>query len=88
MDTALSLARPRNRLLQDVVHHLRRLLRERRPWLRDRARGGPILRAKLFGVTDLVNLSMAVIAGLGEPGIGTALVRLASQPGMTAAGDR
>src|SRR5260370_32052377 len=37
-----------------------------------------------FGVASLANLFMAIIASLGEPGLGTALVRLAAQPGMTA----
>src|SRR2546428_5259229 len=42
-----------------------------------------------FGVATLANMFMAVIAGLGEPGVGTALVRLASKPGVTAeAGDK
>src|SRR5438445_13878299 len=37
-----------------------------------------------FGLTTLANVFMAVIAGLGEPGIGTSLVRLASQRGTSA----
>jgi O-antigen/teichoic acid export membrane protein len=37
-----------------------------------------------FGLATLANLFMALVAGLAEPGIGTALVRLASRPGVTA----
>jgi lipopolysaccharide exporter len=37
-----------------------------------------------FGVATLANMFMAVVAGLGEPGLGTALVRLAARPGLTA----
>jgi O-antigen/teichoic acid export membrane protein len=83
MDTVISLRRPGNRVLRDVVTTYAgffvnavlgfltvRLLAEHM---------GPVV----FGVTTLANLFMAVIAGMAEPGIGTALVRLASQPGMT-----
>src|SRR5713101_2534689 len=38
-----------------------------------------------FGVATLANIFMAIIAGLSEPGIGTALVRLVSNPEMTKA---
>jgi O-antigen/teichoic acid export membrane protein len=38
-----------------------------------------------FGIATLANIFMAIIAGLSEPGIGTALVRLASNPVMTRA---
>jgi O-antigen/teichoic acid export membrane protein len=34
-----------------------------------------------FGVATLANIFMTVVAGLGEPGIGTALVRMASKEG-------
>src|SRR5438309_8931873 len=37
-----------------------------------------------FGLATLANTLMAVVAGLGETGAGTALVRLAARPGMTA----
>jgi O-antigen/teichoic acid export membrane protein len=39
-----------------------------------------------FGVAMLANTFMSVIAGLGEPGLGTALVRLAARPAMTPRG--
>jgi O-antigen/teichoic acid export membrane protein len=36
-----------------------------------------------FGVAMLANIFMTVVAGLGEPGIGTALVRMASKEGTS-----
>ena len=36
-----------------------------------------------FGLACIANIFMAVVAGLGEPGIGTALVRLAARPEMS-----
>src|SRR2546425_621365 len=33
-----------------------------------------------FGLATLANIFMTVVAGLGEPGIGTALVRLRTRP--------
>jgi lipopolysaccharide exporter len=83
MDTVLSLARPGNRVVRDVVTTYA-------GFFANAVLGFVAVRLMAqhmgpgnFGVTMLANLFMAVIAGLGEPGIGTALVRLASQPGIT-----
>src|SRR5439155_6315441 len=37
-----------------------------------------------FYLANLVNMFMAIIAGLSEPGIGTGFVRLTARPQMTA----
>src|SRR5688500_10102970 len=84
MDTVLSLARPGNRLLRDVVTTYAGFFANAVLGFVTVRVVAQYLGPDQFGVTDLANLFMAVIAGLGEPGIGTALVRIASQPGMTA----
>jgi len=38
-----------------------------------------------FGLANLANMFMAVVAGLSEPGIGIGFVRLAARPGVTTA---
>jgi O-antigen/teichoic acid export membrane protein len=83
MDIALSLRRPGNRLVRDVVttyagFFANALLGFLTVRLLARHMG-----PDNWGITNLANLFMAVIAGLAEPGIGTSLVRLTSQPGMT-----
>jgi O-antigen/teichoic acid export membrane protein len=82
MDTVLTLRRPGSRLIRDVVTTYA-------GFFANAVFGFVTLRLLAmhmgpgnFGVTALANLFMAVIAGLGEPGIGTALVRLASQPAI------
>ncbi len=83
MESVLAFRRPNNRLLRDVVTTYA-------GFFANAVFGFIAMRVLAmhmgppnFGVTTLANVFMAVIAGLGEPGIGTALVRLVSRPGMT-----
>jgi O-antigen/teichoic acid export membrane protein len=83
MDTVLSLARPGNRVVRDVVTTYAGFFANAVLGFITVRVMAQYLGPDQFGVADLANMFMAAVAGLGEPGIGTALVRLASQPGMT-----
>src|SRR5205809_1059707 len=83
MDIALSLRRPGNRLLRDVVTTYAGFFANALLGFLTVRLLAQHMGPDNWGVTNLANLFMAVIAGLGEPGIGTSLVRLTSQPGMT-----
>lgn len=83
MTIALPIRVPGHRLLRDVGTTYTGFLANAVLGFVSLTLMGKILGPPNFGVAMLANMFMAVIAGLGEPGVGTALVRLAARPEMT-----